>query len=65
MIAPAAEQALVPSAACFHIGDGDQRLRAHLSSVSSQRLTRTILDAFLTHVLGSGTSLQCEKRCQY
>jgi len=36
MIAPAAQQALIPSAACFHIGNGDQRLRTHLSSVSTQ-----------------------------
>jgi hypothetical protein len=35
MIAPAAEQTLIPSAACFHVGNGDQRLRTHLSSVST------------------------------
>jgi hypothetical protein len=34
MIASAAEQTLIPSAACFHIRDGDQRLRTHLCSVS-------------------------------
>ncbi len=27
--APAAQQTLIPSAACFHIGHGDQRLRTH------------------------------------
>lgn len=34
MIAPAAEQTLIPSAACFHIGYGNQRLRTHSSRVS-------------------------------
>jgi hypothetical protein len=34
MIAPAAEQTLVPSAAGFHIGHGDQRLRTHTASLS-------------------------------
>jgi hypothetical protein len=34
MIAPAAEQTLVPSAARFHIGHGDQRLRTHSASLS-------------------------------
>lgn len=29
MIAPAAQQTLIPSATCFHIGYGDERLRAH------------------------------------
>jgi hypothetical protein len=29
MVAPAAEQALVPPTACFHVGYGDQRLRTH------------------------------------
>ena len=29
VIAPAAEQALVPTATCFHIGYGDERLRMH------------------------------------
>src|SRR5690242_18730500 len=35
MIAPAAKQALIPSAACFDIRNGDQWLRTHLSSVST------------------------------
>ena len=35
MIASAAEQALVPSAAYFYIGHNDQRLRAHLGRVST------------------------------
>ena len=35
MIASAAEQALVPSAAGFHVGYCDQRLRAHLSRLST------------------------------
>jgi hypothetical protein len=35
MIAPAAEETLIPSAACFHIGYRDQRLRTHLRSVST------------------------------
>ena|SRR5947209_7597758 len=35
MITPAAEQTLIPPAARFHVGDGDQRLRTHPSSVSS------------------------------
>jgi hypothetical protein len=29
MIAPAAEQTLIPLAACFHVGHSDQRLRTH------------------------------------
>lgn len=29
MIASAAQQTLVPSATCFHIGYGDERLRTH------------------------------------
>lgn len=29
MIARAAQQTLIPSAACFHIGYGDERLRTH------------------------------------
>jgi hypothetical protein len=37
MIAPAPEQTLVPSAACFHICYSDQRLRAHSSRVSIPR----------------------------
>ncbi len=48
MIAPAAEQTLIPSAACFHIGNGDQRLRTHLRAYQlptdvtvSWRLTQT------------------------
>jgi hypothetical protein len=35
MISPAAEQTLILSAACFHIGDGDERLRTRLSSLST------------------------------
>ena len=35
MIASAAQQTLIPSAACFHIGHGDQRLRTHSISVST------------------------------
>ena len=31
MIAPAAQQTLIPSATCFHIGYGDERLRAHVN----------------------------------
>jgi len=34
MIAQAAQQTLVPSAACFNIGHGDQRLRTHPVSLS-------------------------------
>ena len=34
MIAPAAQQTLVPSAACFHVGYGDQRLRTHPVSLA-------------------------------
>jgi hypothetical protein len=34
MIAQAAQQTLVPSAACFHIGYGDQRLRTHPVSLT-------------------------------
>lgn len=34
MIAQAAQQTLVPSAACFHIGYGDQRLRTHPVSLA-------------------------------
>jgi hypothetical protein len=34
MIATAAEQMLVPSAARFHIGHGNQRLRTHSASLS-------------------------------
>jgi hypothetical protein len=34
MIAPAAEQTLVPSAARFHIGHSNQRLRTHSASLS-------------------------------
>ena len=37
MIAPAAQQSLVPSAACFHIGHGDQRLRTHRVSLAPIR----------------------------
>jgi hypothetical protein len=37
MITPAAEQTLVPSTACFHIGNGNQRLRAHPGSVSPNK----------------------------
>jgi hypothetical protein len=33
VIAPAAEQSLVPAAARFHIGHGDQRLRTHSASL--------------------------------
>ena len=36
MIALAAEQALIPATACFHIGHGDQRLRTHSTSVHIQ-----------------------------
>ena len=35
MIAPAAQQTLIPSAACFHIGDGDERLRTHPINIST------------------------------
>jgi hypothetical protein len=35
MITPAAKQTLVPLAACFHIGDSDERLRAHLHKASN------------------------------
>jgi hypothetical protein len=35
MIALAAEETLIPSAARFYISDSDQRLRAHLRSVST------------------------------
>ena len=35
MIAPAAQQTLVPSAARFHIGHRDQRLGTHSASVST------------------------------
>jgi hypothetical protein len=31
MIASAAEQTLIPLAACFHVGHSDQRLRTHAS----------------------------------
>jgi hypothetical protein len=34
MIAPAVQETLVPSAACFDIGDGDQRLRTHPVSLA-------------------------------
>lgn len=34
MIAPAPKQSLIPPAACFHIGNSNQRLRTHLSSLS-------------------------------
>jgi|HubBroStandDraft_1064217.scaffolds.fasta_scaffold29482_2 hypothetical protein len=34
MIAQAAQQTLVPSAACFHIGYGNQRLRTHNVSLT-------------------------------
>jgi hypothetical protein len=34
MIAPAAQEALIPSAACFHIGNGDERLRTHSINIS-------------------------------
>ena len=34
MIAQAAQQTLVPSAACFHIGYSDQRLRTHSVSLA-------------------------------
>jgi hypothetical protein len=37
VVAPAAKQALVPVAARFHIGHGDQRLRTHLSSLSMRK----------------------------
>ena len=33
MVTPAAQQALVPSAAGFYIGYGDERLRAHCSTI--------------------------------
>jgi hypothetical protein len=33
MIAPAAKQTLVPPAACFHVGHGNQRLRTHFDSL--------------------------------
>ena len=29
MLAPATQQTLIPSATCFHIGYGDERLRTH------------------------------------
>jgi hypothetical protein len=35
VIAPAAQQTLVPSTACFHIAYGDQGLRSHAVSVSN------------------------------
>lgn len=35
MIAPTAQQTLVPSAARFHIGNRDQRLGTHSASVST------------------------------
>jgi hypothetical protein len=37
VIALAAEQTLIPSAACFHIGNGNERLKAH----PGQRITLT------------------------
>jgi hypothetical protein len=41
MIAPAAQQTLIPSAARFYVGYGDERLRTHPKqrSISSLRLT--------------------------
>lgn len=36
MIAVAAEQTLIPPAAGFDVGNGNQRLRAHVGSVSSR-----------------------------
>lgn len=29
MVAPQTQQTLIPSAACFHVGNGDERLRTH------------------------------------
>ncbi len=37
MIAPQAQQPLIPPAARFHIRNGDQRLRTHLISLSGTR----------------------------
>jgi hypothetical protein len=35
MTAPAAQQTLIPSAACFHIGNADERLRTHPINIST------------------------------
>jgi len=40
VIAPAAQQTLIPPAACFHIGYGDERLRTHHSQRTNSGLTR-------------------------
>ncbi len=43
MIAPAAQQTLVPSAASFHIGNGDQRLRMHPVRITPNSLHRACI----------------------
>ena len=50
MIAPATEQALIPSAARFHIGNRNQRLRIHLSSVSIPLSRSQLHDVPISHL---------------
>jgi hypothetical protein len=55
-MAATAQQALVPSAAGFHIGDGDQRLRAHGSRVSVPGKASTIFIIDHSQIVGKSES---------
>ncbi len=44
VIAPAAQQTLIPSATCFHIGYGDERLGTHPNQGNNSSLPRTYGD---------------------
>ena len=39
MIAPAAQQPLIPFATCFHITDGNEGLRTHANQLNNSELT--------------------------
>lgn len=59
MIAPAAQQTLVPSTAGFHIAYGDQGLRTHAVSVSNPGRTDRCL-AGAPAMRACGGSFTCE-----
>lgn len=53
VIALAAEQPLVPSAACFYVGYGDERLWAHLGASVTQTCWFTIAAAWMNPAAGA------------
>jgi hypothetical protein len=61
MIATTAQQTLIPSAACLHIRDGDQGLRAHSVNLS---IPKPELPIFWRLSWGTGTAENWQKSSQ-